>query len=145
LEICNSNEDKNARTETKISKQLYCMAWIAIYGRRTEHTNAILTTMAMDDTTPLFIATDTNEIYGFSKTAMFLLPPALSTLILDQGMELGHADDFLFRRTNSKQASGTVGLLTNSIIDRTTYYEQAILLAMIPWMHPNLFPNGHAL
>ena len=169
----NHNDDMRIKTispnttdTTKIqpSKQLYCMAWVAIYGRRTTKTNAIFATMMTDKdapvtsnnvdeekdkndhlwtTNPPIVTTDTKEIYGFSKTAMFLLPPSLCTLILDQGMELGHADDVLFRRTNSKQASGTVGLLTNSIIDRATYYEHAILLAMIPWMHPNLFPNGH--
>lgn len=151
------------RTSTQ---QVYCMAWIAIYGRRTEFTNSIFATMAEgtslheqtsnDDVgttendhfnvrnTNAIMTVDTKEIYGFSKTAMFLIPPSLSTLILDQGMELGHADDILFRRSNSKQASGTVGLLTNSIMDRTMFYEHAIVLAMIPWMHPNLFPNGHA-
>lgn len=146
--------DQTATTQN-MSKPLYCMAWIAVYGCRTELTNAVFATMTEYTATSYHndsnehdaaikpITTDTHEIYGFSKTAMFLLPPALSSLILDQGMELGHADDLLFRRTNSKQASGTVGLLTNAIIDRTMYYEHAILLAMIPWMHPHLYPNGH--
>src|SRR3990167_4274778 len=55
------------------------------------------------------------------------------------GKELGEADDIVFGRTNSKQANGAVGILTNDTITRTTYYEQAMILALIPFKNPKLY------
>jgi non-canonical (house-cleaning) NTP pyrophosphatase len=145
-------------------QQLYCMAWIAIFGPRTERTNRLLLAHdhhSGDDRSMEHATTKqqqqqarirqeeytTNtagkEILGLSKTAMFQLPPALCTLILEQEMELGHADDILFHRTNSKQSTGTIGHLTNSLVDRTMFYEHAIYLAITPWIHPQLYPHGH--
>jgi inosine/xanthosine triphosphatase len=57
-------------------------------------------------------------------------------------MELGAADDIVFARANSGYGQGTIGKLTNGIVDRSIYYEHAILLAIIPWMHPALYPTG---
>lgn len=75
---------------------------------------------------------------GKAKTAYFFLPPALTKLV-NEGHELGIADDILFGRTNSKQDDGTVGALTRGRIDRTTYYEQAVVLALIPFINEELF------
>jgi len=52
---------------------------------------------------------------------------------------LGHADDMVFKRENSKQKDGTVGNLTNGIIDRAEYYKPAIILALIPFINKDLF------
>ncbi|EQC41568.1 hypothetical protein SDRG_01529 [Saprolegnia diclina VS20] len=77
---------------------------------------------------------------GMAKTANFYLPAKVIALV-DQGMELGHADDAVFGRSNSKQATGSVGLLTNDVITRSTYYEQAVILAFIPFKNPDFaFP-----
>ncbi|KDO34681.1 hypothetical protein SPRG_00745 [Saprolegnia parasitica CBS 223.65] len=77
---------------------------------------------------------------GMAKTASFYLPAKVIALV-DQGMELGHADDLVFGRSNSKQANGSVGLLTNDVITRSTYYEQAVILAFIPFKNPDFaFP-----
>jgi inosine/xanthosine triphosphatase len=147
----NVNDQKSIDTYKNQSqhRQLFCMAWIAIFGRRTEWTTEIFGASVKNHTSNShqeYNHQSKEEVYGFSKTAMFVLPPSLSELV-EQGIELGAADDMLFRRTNSKQASGTIGLLTNSLIDRSTYYEHAIQLAIIPWIHPNLYPNGwtHAI
>ena len=77
--------------------------------------------------------------WGFAKTASFLLPPALCELVLHQNMELGRADDVVFRRVDSKRGSGTVGALTNGEIDRMEYYVHALKLALIPWIRPELY------
>ena len=55
------------------------------------------------------------------------------------GRELSHADDIITGRDNSKQKSGTVGFLTSNIIDRTSYYEHALILALIPFKNKGLY------
>jgi non-canonical (house-cleaning) NTP pyrophosphatase len=146
-----TNGTSSDSSSSSTCRQLYCMAWIAIYGQHNtpfmnelfgvaDESSSEVSLPSITDTTTI---ASTKQVFGLSKTSMFALPSSLSSLITEQGMELGQADDILFRRTNSKQASGTVGLLTNSMIDRTSYYNHAIQLAIIPWLHPNLYPTGH--
>lgn len=54
-------------------------------------------------------------------------------------MELGHADDVVFRRVNSKHGGGTVVILTDGEIDRAEYYVHALEPALIPWVWPELY------
>ena len=77
------------------------------------------------------------ERSGHSRTAAFPLPDEIATLVR-QGVELGLADDAVFGRANSKQHNGSVGLLTNDVIDRTEYYAHAMVLALIPFLWPKL-------
>jgi inosine/xanthosine triphosphatase len=74
---------------------------------------------------------------GRSRTGAFYLPEEVARLVRE-GMELGHADDAVFGRSNSKQEDGSVGLLTGGVIDRTLYYEHAVVLALIPFLNPHL-------
>ncbi len=76
-----------------------------------------------------------------SKTGTFYLPPPVVALIQD-GMELGHADDLVFQAQNSKQQGGSVGLLTHGLITREGYYQQAMVLALIPFLNESLYPAG---
>lgn len=76
---------------------------------------------------------------GFARTCSFTLPAAISDLV-KQGMELGDADDKVFKMLNSKQKGGTVGNLTKGVIDRTDYYIPAIILACVPFVTPELYP-----
>lgn len=75
--------------------------------------------------------------HGKAKTANFYIPKEVSKLVRG-GMELGHADDEVFGKSNSKQSSGSVGILTKGLLNRTDYYEQAVLLALIPFLNPHL-------
>lgn len=118
------------------AKQLYCMAWMAVYGRRT---GFVVDLFASSDTETY--AGDRKPIFGLAKTASFAMPPAITELI-EKGMELGDADDQIFGRVKSKHGSGTVGILTNGLIDRSAYYEHALLLALVPWLRPELYPEG---
>jgi len=77
--------------------------------------------------------------YSQSKTGTFYLPPKVVALIQD-GMELGHADDLVFQAQNSKQKGGSVGLLTHGLITREGYYQQAMVLALIPFLNESLYP-----
>ncbi|MCC5927740.1 MAG: inosine/xanthosine triphosphatase [Cyclobacteriaceae bacterium] len=78
------------------------------------------------------------DMEGKAQTASFQLPPEVVKLI-SEGMELGHADDLVFRRKNSKQGNGAVGLLTGDLIDRVAYYAHAVVLALVPFMNPSLY------
>ena len=82
------------------------------------------------------VVTD-GERTGKSRTATFYLPEEAANLVR-QGMELGHADDVIFGRANSKHQNGSVGLLTGDVVDRTAYYAQAVILALIPFRNPAL-------
>tara|TARA_R110001592_G_scaffold68488_3_gene209821 strand:- start:3975 stop:4505 length:531 start_codon:yes stop_codon:yes gene_type:complete len=75
---------------------------------------------------------------GEARTATFTLPPKIAELI-HQGIELGVADDMVFKRSNSKQSNGAVGILTHDLIDRAEYYRPAIVLALIPFINPELY------
>lgn len=79
------------------------------------------------------------SISSQAQTAIFYLPEAIAKLVRS-GIELGEADDIYFGRTNSKQNDGAVGILTNGEIDRKTYYEHAMVMALIPF-NVNLLNN----
>jgi len=76
--------------------------------------------------------------YGKARTGTFFLPKQVVELI-KEGKELGEADDIVFKRNNSKQENGAVGILTGNVIDRTKYYTEAIVLALIPFKNIDLY------
>jgi len=75
---------------------------------------------------------------GQARTGTFFLPAKVAELI-HQGVELGAADDIVFAKNNSKQQNGAVGILTGDVIDRTKYYLDAVVLALIPFRNPDLY------
>lgn len=85
-----------------------------------------------------WVVVKSSGIYGKSRTGTFLLPKQVVDLI-KEGKELGEADDIVFDRTNSKQKSGAVGILTGDVIDRTAYYTQAVILSLIPFRNDDLY------
>lgn len=74
---------------------------------------------------------------GRGQTAVFALPREVADLVRG-GMELGHADDQVFKRDNSKQADGAIGILSGSVIDREAYYVHAVIMALLPFKNPHL-------
>lgn len=102
----------------EIGDELHAFAWMVIYGP--------------------------DELMGKSRTATFVLPPAVAELILVEGKELGEADDVVFGKTNSKQSSGAVGILTHGLIDRANYYAEALTLALVPFKNPHLYKAEQA-
>lgn len=79
------------------------------------------------------------EKTGKARTATFFLPPEVAKLVHD-GMELGHADDLVFNKNNSKQQNGAIGLLTSDVITRKSLYLPAVQMAFIPFLNPELYP-----
>jgi inosine/xanthosine triphosphatase len=102
---------------TDDGEEMLCSAWMAVFN---------------------------GESVGTARTCSFSLPPEIRSLVLG-GMELGHADDKVFKRVNSKQSDGAVGLLSRGVIDRSTYYAPAVVLAMVPLLWPDLYPPATAI
>lgn len=75
---------------------------------------------------------------GKGKSGTFFLPNAIADLVR-QGKELGEADDIIFKRSNSKQDNGAIGILTANVIDRRQLYEPAVIMALIPFLNPELY------
>jgi len=75
---------------------------------------------------------------GESRTATFQLPEKVAHLIAG-GLELGAANDMIFKTLNSKQTNGAVGLLTQNKTNRTELYKQAVILALIPFVNTELY------
>jgi len=80
------------------------------------------------------------EYCSTANSASFPLPYAISKLV-KEGLELGDADDRVFNVVNSKQGDGTVGKLTKGVIDRTAYYEHAVVLAFARFHFPHLYED----
>jgi inosine/xanthosine triphosphatase len=78
-----------------------------------------------------------NGRVGKGKTGTFYLPREVAALVR-QGKELGDADDIVFGRLNSKQQNGSIGILTGDVLDRTAFYEQAVIMALVPFRNMNL-------
>ena len=85
-----------------------------------------------------WVVVKSNENEGSARTASFFLPARIAELVLN-GYELGEADDIVFSKENSKQQNGAVGLLTNNVVERSTLYKQAVILALIPFFNPDLY------
>jgi inosine/xanthosine triphosphatase len=85
-----------------------------------------------------WIVVRSRRLVGKSRTGTFFLPRAVADLIR-QGKELGEADDIVFNRYNSKQENGAVGILTGNVVERMGLYEQAVILALIPFRNELLY------
>lgn len=92
-----------------------------------------------------WIVIQSRDQIGKGRTGAFFLPPQISQLVR-QGVELGDADDIVFGRTNSKQENGAVGILTGDVMNRASLYEEAVVMALIPFKNPDLYPaqDNHA-
>ncbi len=105
--------------------------WAAVEGGVEFHNNNEMSAFAW------IVIQNANQT-GKARTATFHLPPQITELVI-QGKELGDADDIVFQQSNSKQKNGAVGLLTRDQITRTSLYEQAVILALIPFINPELY------
>lgn len=104
--------------------------WVGLEGGLT-HANNQLEAYA-------WMVIRSQTMYGKGRTGSFFLPQKVAKLV-HQGLELGEADDIVFGQSNSKQKGGAVGLLTHNLLTRTTYYEQALVLALIPFINPTYY------
>jgi len=80
----------------------------------------------------------TPHLTGKGRTGTFFLPPAVAALVR-QGVELGEADDIVFNKSDSKRQNGAIGILTADVVDRTSLYEHAVIMALVPFKNENLY------
>lgn len=85
-----------------------------------------------------WVVVRSREGLGKARSGAFFLPPAVARLV-SQGMELGEADDIVFNKQNSKQEAGAIGLLTQNAVNRMQLYEQAVVLALVPFKNQPLY------
>jgi inosine/xanthosine triphosphatase len=96
-------------------------AWVVVLGKQSES--------ATESTS--------KERIGRARTAAFFQPEEVARLVRN-GIELGPAGDQVFGSENSKHHSGSIGLLTGDLIDRSGYYVPAVVGALIPFRNANL-------
>lgn len=85
-----------------------------------------------------FVAIANQTQTSIGRSCNLPLPPAVYQALAD-GQELGHVMDRLFNTKNVKQKGGAIGLLTNGLATRESVYRQAVLLAMAPFVFPDLY------
>jgi inosine/xanthosine triphosphatase len=73
---------------------------------------------------------------GYASGLRMLLPPSLASG-LRAGEELGTLVDALFGVTDSKTASGAIGLLTAGAVSRTDAFADLVAMSLAPWIHPD--------
>lgn len=68
----------------------------------------------------------------------FPLPPAVGRR-LRRGEELGPVMDELSGVRDSAKTLGAVGFLSNGLLTRDVMWESAVVCALMPWFHPELY------
>lgn len=58
---------------------------------------------------------------------------------LEQGEELAHVMDDLLNDQNIRQKGGAIGIFTNQIETRESVYMQALILALAPYLHEEIY------
>ncbi|VUC21188.1 unnamed protein product [Clonostachys rosea] len=120
-----SNRVKNAR-EAKPDADF----WIGIEGGVEEHDGNLLNFAWV-------VVASKEGRTGKARTPAYYLPEESASLVRE-GLELGQADDKIFGTSDSRSGSGSVGLLTDDVVDRAAFYTQAVILALIPIKNKNL-------
>lgn len=69
-----------------------------------------------------------------ARTVTLPLPPAVKALV-EEGLELGEANDRVFSTVNSKHQGGAFGLLTNGLYTREGVYTEALVIALVPFVN----------
>ena len=85
-----------------------------------------------------FVAIANQKHMSIGRSCNLPLPPVIYQA-LKNGEELGDVMDRLFNTDNVKQKQGAIGLLTHGLATRESVYRQAVILAMAPFVHPDLY------
>ena len=75
---------------------------------------------------------------AFGSSPHFELPKTVVDKLLDR-VELGDVMDKIMKTENSKYKSGAIGFFTNGIMDRKELYVAGLLVAVVPFLHENLY------
>ncbi len=94
-----------------------------------------------DNSTFAWMVIESEGKRGDSRSSSLPLPPNI-VMQLHNGDELGDVMDRTFGTENIKQKGGAIGLLTGNVLTRSSVYHQALILALIPFINPELFPDN---
>jgi inosine/xanthosine triphosphatase len=75
---------------------------------------------------------------GIGSSARVLSPEKMMKEIF-AGKELGDVIDQFFDTSNARQLNGHFGLMTNDNITRTSGYVDGVVMALVRFLHPQLF------
>ncbi|CAM3074606.1 inosine/xanthosine triphosphatase [Vibrio rarus] len=81
---------------------------------------------------------ESQQQHGESRSSSLMLPNKVLQLV-KQGKELGDAMDESYGTLNIKQRGGAIGILTNNLLSRSSVYQQALILALIPFSNQDTF------
>nr|QNO56969.1 inosine/xanthosine triphosphatase [Methanosarcinales archaeon ANME-1 ERB7] len=81
---------------------------------------------------------DNTERVGYGTSPFFELPTQITKALLN-GVELGDVMDSLIGERNTKERQGAVGHFTNGVMDRKAYYVAGLVVALIPFLNPDLY------
>lgn len=91
-----------------------------------------------NQTTFAWMVIESQTQRGESRSASLQLPSKVLNKISQQN-ELGNVMDEVFGTTNIKQQGGAIALLTAQQLTRSSVYHQALILALVPFINPDLF------
>jgi len=77
-------------------------------------------------------------LVGLGRTASFPVPRKVMELV-EGGLEMGEANDLVFKVEGSKQRGGLIGHLSKGKLDRTGLNEQGVVCALLPFLNKELY------
>lgn len=81
---------------------------------------------------------DKNSNEGFGTSPHYELPDFVVEKLLN-GIELGDVMDEITNEQNTKQKNGAIGFFTNGVMNRKELYIEGLKVAVVPFLHKNLF------
>lgn len=73
-----------------------------------------------------------------SRSASLTLPPIVAQALAN-GEALGPAMDRLYQQSHNRPTGGAIGMLTQQHLTRRTVYRDTLILALAPWLNPQLY------
>ena len=89
-------------------------------------------------TTAWVVVMNREGYVGKGMSSLHYIPPQVAALV-QQGHELGTADDEVFKQQNSKQGGGNIGILTKGVYTRTDKMVEATYCALVAYRNPDLY------
>ncbi len=79
------------------------------------------------------------EQFHFGCSGSIELPDLLREAVMERGEDLASAIDSLTKEINIRSKQGTFGVLSNDLVTREDSFEQAAVLALIPYFNKSLY------
>ncbi len=84
------------------------------------------------------VIVDKHGTKGIASNGSILLPEKIA-IEVRKGRELGPVMDEFIGEHNTKQKQGTVGVLTNNLLNRTDAFERGVICALARFLNPGYY------